>query len=67
MTFDLCHKCYLSREVIHPSTHPFVPIGPEYPTESEASESESEDDEDEDDGDEEEEEEEEEGGDGEEE
>ena len=69
MTFDLCYKCYLSREVIHPSAHSFIPIGPEYPPESEASVPGSEDDEDEDDDSEEGEEEEEEegGGDGEEE
>ena len=68
MTFDLCYKCYLSREFIHPAAHLFTPIGPEYPTESEASGSESTDNNDEeDDNEEEEEEEEEEGGEGEEE
>lgn len=46
MAFDLCYKCYLSQEIIHPSAHPFIPIGPEYPTESEVSESESEEDDD---------------------
>ena len=47
MTFDLYYKCYGTREVIHPSAHPFVAIGPEYSTESEASEFESGDDEEE--------------------
>lgn len=42
LNFELCYKCYLSREVIHPPTHPFTPIGPEYTTESEASDSNSE-------------------------
>ena len=37
--FDLCYKCYLSKEVIHPSAHPFRLIGPEYLAESEGGES----------------------------
>ena len=55
MTFDLCYKCFLSREKTHPSAHTFIPIGPEYAAESEASESETEDDDDDDDDEEEEE------------
>ncbi|KAF6226268.1 hypothetical protein HO133_009134 [Letharia lupina] len=49
LTFDLCYKCHHSRERIHPPAHPFLSIGPEYPTESEASTSESEEEDDEED------------------
>ena len=41
LDFDLCYKCHLSKEVIHPSTHLLQPIGPEYETETEATDSES--------------------------
>ena len=41
LNFDLCYKCYPSREVVHPASHPFRSIGPEYETETEATESES--------------------------
>lgn len=53
MQFDLCFKCYPSREKIHPSAHQFRSVGPEYLSESEGSgsEEEEEDDDDEDDDD----------------
>ena len=39
--FGIRNKCNLSREVIHDPAHSFIPVGPEYTTESEASDSES--------------------------
>ena len=50
MSFDLCYKCYLSRELVHPSAHQFLPIGPEYLTESDGSDGESEEDDEEEEG-----------------
>ena len=49
MSFELCYKCYLSREVIHPPTHPFILIGPEYASESEEGDIDSEEDSEDDD------------------
>lgn len=49
MQFDLCYKCYPSREKIHPSAHQFRSVGPEYLSGSEGSESEEEEEEDDDD------------------